>query len=517
MQRLRHCAVDLPVWPPVVGVVTAFKSHGAEEALLVSVHNASAAPAAPVNGLRALSLAPRWIHDQVGCLIDLMSLNREYIPFRLTLRRRQRGRWFMFALGPEANRQVLGHPEIYRPMGQVLRGPAESSQRRLRFGLTRMYGAKHRAHRKLLMPPLQRPAVASYVPTIVELLQKELDQQPIGRVIDVAALSRKMMMQVSSRVLFGGDQPERSGRMSQLIHYWLKQNFKLLTFALPLRVPGTPYNRLLKTAWMLEGEVNAMIDAKRRSRCPVNHDILSVLVRACDSGTPQIEPADLVGQAVVLFAASFETSENALAWTLLLLAQHPSLALELLEEVQSLLRNAPPTFELLDRMPLLEAVIEESLRILPPVPSNLRVVTEPATLGGYDLARGDRVICSHYVTHHLARLWPEPESFRPSRWLEQRPGPFDYLPFSAGPRFCIGYFFAMTVLKASVAMILQRYRFSLVPNSRVDRVVRVTLRPKRGLPMIFAAQDGRFRSVRLRGQIHEMVRFPGSDEHPRSG
>jgi cytochrome P450 len=197
-----------------------------------------------------------------------------------------------------------------------------------------------------------------------------------------------------------------------------------------------------------------------------------------------------------------------LTWTLLLLAQHPQVAHDLLDEIKGVIQDRPPTAVELDRMPLLTSVIEESMRILPPVPSNMRMALEPAQLGEYELEPGDRVICSHYVTHHLPELYPEPERFRPERW-QRRPGPFEYIPFSAGPRFCLGYNFAMTVLKVAVVMLLQRYRVSLIDRSRIDRVVRVTLRPRRGLPLVLSRADGLFQAVSLRGNINQMVRFEG--------
>ena len=85
------------------------------------------------------------------------------------------------------------------------------------------------------------------------------------------------------------------------------------------------------------------------------------------------------------------------------------------------------------------------------------------------MARGDRVILSHYVTHHLPELYANPERFDPERWLSLKRGPYEYLPFSAGPRLCIGYSFAMQALKLSTAMILQRFRFSVLPGTRIDR------------------------------------------------
>jgi cytochrome P450 len=194
-----------------------------------------------------------------------------------------------------------------------------------------------------------------------------------------------------------------------------------------------------------------------------------------------------------------------MTWTLFLLAQHPEAAQALLDELDGVMGGAPPTVETLARAPLLEASVKEALRILPPVPYTIRVARRRMPLGPFEVGRGDRVILSHYVTHHLPELYERPERFLPQRWLTLRRGPYEYLPFSAGPRLCIGYSFAMQALKLSTAMILQRFRLSVVPGARIDRRVQVTMSPSRGLPMSVHAQDRRFERAAVRGNVREMV------------
>jgi len=102
-------------------------------------------------------------------------------------------------------------------------------------------------------------------------------------------------------------------------------------------------------------------------------------------------------------------------------------------------------------------------------------------------------------------LYPNPERFDPDRWLSTEPSPYAYLPFGGGTRMCIGYAFSMMVLRITLAMILQRYRLSLVPGARIDRKYAVTLSPKYGMPMMVHKQDRQFTREIPRGDIHEMV------------
>ena len=105
----------------------------------------------------------------------------------------------------------------------------------------------------------------------------------------------------------------------------------------------------------------------------------------------------------------------------------------------------------------------------------------------------------------MPELYPEPERFRPERWQSIDPGQYEYLPFSAGPRACIGAIFATQFLKISLALMLQRFRFSVVPGTRIDRVVRITMQPRHGMPMKIFDNDRQYSASEVSGQIHEMV------------
>ena len=220
---------------------------------------------------------------------------------------------------------------------------------------------------------------------------------------------------------------------------------------------------------------------------------------------------DLIGQAAVLFAASYENVGNSLTWTLFLLAQHPRVLARLQEELEQTLKGEAPTSAQLDHLPFLDAVIKESMRVLAPVPYLVRAVDCPTGLGGIPLHKGDRIFCSPYFTHHMPELFPEPERFLPQRWSNIQPGAYDYLPFGAGPRFCVGYAFAMTEIKIALAMILQRWRLSVLPGARINRAVKVMMYPRDGMPMTIHPQDGRFQAVPVRGNIHDMVDLNAPD------
>lgn len=416
----------------------------------------------------------------------------------------QREKLHVIALGPEYNHQVLGDPDLFRTTGQGIGGPRGSAQRRLRYGLTRSQRSRHERQRQFLMPPFQKKAVEGYTEKMVAITDKLLAQWTPGHEIDAWREMRRLTLEIASDILFAREDPARSHALGEMIGDWLSRSFSAGVWAFMLDVPGSPYRALLRRAEAIEREVQAMLDEKREAGA-VGADVVSLLVAANRDGELWMTDEDLIGQATIAFAASYETTANAMTWTLFLLAQHPAAAQALLDELDAVFAGAPPTVETLARAPLLEAVVKESLRILPPVPYTIRVARRRMPLGPFEVRRGDRVILSHYVTHHLPELYEQPERFLPERWLTLKRGPYEYLPFSAGPRLCIGYSFAMQLLKLSTAMILQRFRLSVVPGTRIDRRVQVTMSPSRGLPMSVHAQDRRFERAPVRGNIREMV------------
>ncbi|HVN39347.1 MAG TPA: cytochrome P450 [Myxococcota bacterium] len=130
------------------------------------------------------------------------------------------------------------------------------------------------------------------------------------------------------------------------------------------------------------------------------------------------------------------------------------------------------------------------------------------SLGPLSLRDRGRVIVSYYVTHHLPELYPDPERFDPKRWQGLRRAPYEYLPFGASPRTCIGIDFANAAMKLALAAIASRFGLSLVPGTRVDRAVAVTLSSRGPLPMRLCAPGSAPPPAAVAGDVRERVRLP---------
>ncbi len=412
----------------------------------------------------------------------------------------------VMAIGPEFNRQVLGDPATFRTTGQFIRGPENSAQRRLRFGLTRMTGPEHKRQRQLVMPPFHKRAVESYHALMVDVVQDTIKQWKNGERYDIHLQMRRLTLRISSAVLFSHD-PAESLTIGTMLEEWQRRNFSTPVWIFPFDLPGTPFHKLLRHAERLEQELLAVI-RRHRANLAGRTDVLSILIQARDDESHGMTDTELVGQSAILFGASFETTAATLTWTLFLLAQHPAIMRELMEELDSVLGGTPPTMENLAQLTFLERVIKESMRILPPVPFTIRAANHEAMLGPIRVPQGSRVICSHFLTHHLPEIYPEPELFQPERWRTIEPTQFEYMPFSAGPRACIGAMFAMQALKISLALMLQKFRFAVAPGARIDRVVQITMVPRYGMPMTVSENDRQYVSGKVTGQIHDMVTLP---------
>jgi cytochrome P450 len=191
-------------------------------------------------------------------------------------------------------------------------------------------------------------------------------------------------------------------------------------------------------------------------------------------------------QVITIFTAGHETTAMAMTWTWYLLSQHPAVESRLHSELQSVLGCRSPNADDLNKLAYTRMVIEESMRLYPPVHTVARVALADDTLAGRHVPKGSIVLISPWVLHRHQQLWHDPGRFDPKRFspaqTAARPR-FSYLPFGGGRRICIGAAFAMTEATILLATIAQRYRLRLASGHPVEPQGLITLRPRRGMRM----------------------------------
>jgi cytochrome P450 len=272
----------------------------------------------------------------------------------------------------------------------------------------------------------------------------------------------------------------------------------------PIDWPGLPYRRMLHHAERVETCVTSWA-ARRRGQVRAD-DLLSLIINSPDEDGNLPTDQQIGRHVLTLFAASYETCQTALAWTLFLIAQHPAAAAALLDEVSTTPAESGMSADQVEQCSFLDAVVKESMRLLPPVPFQVRRVVRDTTLIDCEVKAGTRVLLSSFLTNRLPNVYHDGDKFRPQRWEQIAPSQYEYLVFSAGPRTCVGYWFGMTFLKTALVHIVRRYRLTLVPGARIDSRVAITMWPSRGLPVVVHVQDGLFRASTIRGNIRRLVR-----------
>jgi cytochrome P450 len=225
-----------------------------------------------------------------------------------------------------------------------------------------------------------------------------------------------------------------------------------------------------------------MIQERRSDRSSRQEDLLALLLSARDEERNEsLTDQQVRDEAVTFLGAGHETTAVALTWTWYLLSRHPEIERRLRVEIEQVLGDRRPTANDLPRLALTRRVVEESIRLYPPVWMMSRGVLHDDSLGGYQIPAGSMVLVSQYVTHRLPQFWPNPEGFDPDRFGPElsadRPR-FAYFPFAGGPHSCIGSEFAMMEAVLAVAMTMQRYKLELVPGHPVVPDPIFTLRPK---------------------------------------
>jgi cytochrome P450 len=254
----------------------------------------------------------------------------------------------------------------------------------------------------------------------------------------------------------------------------------LSPFPPPLWLPLPGLQPIRESLSRLDRFIYGLIAEKRRTLSGQNEDLLSTLMLARDEDTGEsMNDRQLRDELMVFFLAGHESSALALTWTLSLLSRNPEVEVKLREELRTQSDG-----------PYLKAVIQESMRVNPPLWSVARQALGDDDLGGYRIRKGDNLLFPPFLIHRDPRFWPEPLKFQPERFMSPRSDSIlkhTYFPFGGGPRVCIGSSFAMMEMQLLLSMILKRFQIRFEPDSDPGFEFSLTLRPKRELQVRLAS------------------------------
>jgi cytochrome P450 len=361
-------------------------------------------------------------------------------------------------------------------------------------GILSSQGSRHKRRRAIVAPAFQPNRIARYHDAILRETDRVLERFQPGARVDFGDQMLHLTLEIVAATLFNAKVSADVATVGRAVTEGSEAVTSLLRSLLFL--PPTRFThagRKLLAAGRKLDEVVYRIIRERRASGEDPGDVLSLLLSTRDADTGQgLSDQELRDEVMTLFLAGHETTANALTWALSLLSAHPEAAARLAEEVDAL-EGHVPRFEDLARLPYAMAVFKEALRLYPPAYVVGRTALTATRIGGHKLPRGQVVFLNIYGIHRRPDLFPEPEQFKPERFLdgaEKRLPKGAYVPFGGGPRICVGNHFALMEGQLVLARLAQRFELARSVERLVEAEPLVTLRPKQAVRMRVVARGG---------------------------
>ena len=380
-------------------------------------------------------------------------------------------------------------------------------------GILTAEGDEWAVQRRTFAPIFIAKSIKSFAPVMTDAVGAlcERWRSEDGRVIDVATEVTRLALDVLERTIFS----DGLGRNAEEVRTAMRTFFDTAGRIEPFDVLGLPafvprLGRLsARSALRLFDNAIDTIIATRRQRLAedavnVPRDILTLLLEAQDPETGRgLSEPEVRANILTLISAGHESTANAMTWTLFLLSQSDEWRERIIAEAEREMHGSVET--LAKRLVETRAVIDESMRLYPPLAAISRVAIGPDVLAGIEIKRGTIIVIAPYVLHRHRRLWENPDFFDPNRFLSparERIDKYAYLPFGAGPRGCIGSVFALQETALAVAAIVKKFEFRLAVGQDVWPVHKITLRPRDGLHMTIRKRTPRRSKAAVRAGAH---------------
>lgn len=399
------------------------------------------------------------------------------------------GDTFALDLGSHGSFVLFSHPrairDIFTADASLLHAGKGNRVLRAFLGsgsLLLLEGDAHLRDRKLMVPAFHTQRIVDHGRVIARVAEDAVSHWEPGAVVAVHDTMEEISIEVILRAVFGLDDDVRRDELKRALLLFLddpKFNLALVgqlgDDALATHASWRAFEEAFR---VIRGLVSAFI-AERRRLGAADASILGMLLSARDAQGDALDDASLCDELLTLVVAGYETTAASLAWALYAVHREPAVLERLRREVAG-----ATTAEAGARNDYVDAVCKESLRMNPVIPVVARQAQAPLTIDGREIPAGTTVAPCVYLTHHREDLYPEPDVFRPTRFLERSYTGYEYLPFGGGARRCIGMNLAMWEMKIVLATVVSRCTLELVDPERVRAVRRsVTVAPSGGPAM----------------------------------
>jgi len=395
---------------------------------------------------------------------------------------------------------VCNRPDVVREAFQTNHASLQRKSPQMRHALQPLLGdglfvsdgETWARRRKLVAPIIHGSRVPGFAPIMVDTIEEkraEWASRPSGSEVDVLAEMAHLTAEIICRTIFGRqlgkDYASEVVRGFSEYQKHIDQVDLSAIFGLPDWFPRFRSKAIKQAKGRILEVLDEIIDSYHARKDAGEVSVIGGLLEARDDNGNPLSREAIRNEAAVIFMAGHETTANTLAWTWFLLSQSPRVAGKLQAEIDTVLGDRTPTFKDIASLPYAKAVIEETLRLYPPVPILAREATEDTSIGNKPIRKGSLVLVVPWLIHRNPVLWDLPDTFRPERFLERskKPNKYGYVPFSIGPRICPGLQFGMTESILSLVMLARHFDLRLKPGTDVQPVCRLTLRPGDTLPM----------------------------------
>lgn len=410
---------------------------------------------------------------------------------------------------PEYNRQILRDPGQFYSYNTDLvpvSFPEDSAIKRLTTGLPLMNGPRHTDHRAAFLPYFHKKFILRYHDACVEVTERLIAGWQPGMQIDLRTEMETLAMWLATGPVLGLDPQKEGAAVGRQLERTMKLVMNPFALMLPYSIPGLPFYQMLRQADEMEQVIRRVIERKKQEGLS-GQDILSILIQMHEADPERLSERELLGHTTTMFRGGYNPSGMALYWTIFLLSQHPQEMQKVTEELALGVKGEIPTQEEVASLPYLEGALKEAMRLFPAGTWTGRLAMQEFTMASHSFPRGTWVLLSPYITHRIPELFPDPYTFRPERWLSIHPSAYEFMPFSAGPRYCIGTSLAMMQLKIALTILFKRFRFTLKPGTKVNCSGFNSIRPKNGLPMILREPGEEYERVPFTGNVRKIVDF----------
>ena len=351
-----------------------------------------------------------------------------------------------------------------------------------------------RRRRKVVAPIIHVSRLGEFAPVMVETIVETRDRWEAaadGAEIDALSEMAELTAEIICRTIFGrqlgGEHAREVVEGFSDYQRLVGQTDAISLLGLPDWLPRFHRPGLRKSKDRIHKVLDGIIADYRRRGDTAEGSVIGHLIDAIDEETGQpLTDEAIRNEAAVIFMAGHETTANTLAWAWYLLSQSPEVEATLQQEIDEALGGEAPSLADVPKLRYTRAVIDETLRLYPPVPILAREALEDETIRNRPVPKGSLVMVVPWLVHRHKLLWDKPDHFWPERFMPGGPGSkskFSYVPFAIGPRICAGLSFGQTEAILSLATLVQRFSLRLKPGHVVEPICRLTLRPGESLPM----------------------------------